>query len=128
MGSFLNNLLLKRERSTSATTSRSLSLMLKTSLPPPVVVSMLLVRLTNPVPEVLKSSINVSKYLRLLPCRSSRHTTGLSLLQKCSRHLSTSLIPFSVQIVTDVRVTFLTVSKFQSLLLRLINLVLDAEL
>lgn len=48
-----------------------------TNLPPLVVVSIALIRLTSPMPEVLKFSNSVSKCLRDRPNRFSRHTTRL---------------------------------------------------
>ena len=76
--------------------------MLKTNLPPLVVVSIASVRLTNPIPLVLKSSTSVSKCLRERPSRSSRQTTKVSPLRSWSRHLSSpgldSLAPETVSL------------------------------
>jgi len=62
--------------------------MWKISLPLLVVVSMLSVRLANPIPLALRSSTTEIRCLRERPKRSSRHTTRVSHGRSCSRALS----------------------------------------
>jgi hypothetical protein len=53
-----------------------------------VVVSMLSVRLANPMSLALRSSTTSIRCLRERPKRSSRHTTRVSPGRSCSRALS----------------------------------------